>query len=94
MATTHDELMLIDGDLVGSSSGGRFDNLNPATEEVIGQVADGTLVDVDRAIAAARTAFDTTDWSTNKELRERALMQLQGALESERERALSAGADR
>jgi aldehyde dehydrogenase (NAD+) len=85
MATPYDELMLIDGDLVGSSSGRHFENLNPATEEIIGQVADGTLVDVDRAIAAARVAFDTTDWSTNRELRERSLMQLQDALESERE---------
>jgi aldehyde dehydrogenase (NAD+) len=81
----HDELMLIDGDLVASPSGARFDNLNPATEEVIGQVTDGTLADADRAIAAARTAFDTTDWSTNNELRARSLMQLQDALESERE---------
>jgi aldehyde dehydrogenase (NAD+) len=85
MDVTHDELMLIDGELVDSSTGARFDNLNPATEDVIGQVADGSLQDVDRAISAARTAFDTTDWSTNIDLRERALMQLQDALESERE---------
>jgi len=85
VSTTHDELMLIDGDLVGSSSGKRFDNINPATEEVIGQVADGTLDDVDRAIAAARTAFDTTEWATDGELRAHGLLQLQTALESERE---------
>ncbi len=85
MDVTHDELMLIDGELVDSSTGARFDNLNPATEDVIGQVADGSLDDVDRAIAAARKAFDTTDWSRNIDLRERALMQLQDALESERE---------
>ncbi len=85
MNAVHDEMMLIDGDLVGSSSGARFDNLNPATEEVIGQAADGTLDDVDRAISAARTAFDTTDWSTNRDLRERSLLQLQAALEGERE---------
>lgn len=85
MGTKHDELMLIDGDLVGSSSGKRFDNVNPATEEIIGQVADGTLDDVDRAIAAARTAFDTTDWATNGELRAHCLLQMQAALEGERE---------
>ncbi|GAA4547216.1 aldehyde dehydrogenase [Pseudonocardia xishanensis] len=77
--------MLIDGELVPSSSGRVFDNLNPATEEIIGEVADGTLADADLAIAAARRAFDTTDWSTNHELRARALLQLQDALESERD---------
>lgn len=85
MDNVHDERMLIDGELVESSSGARFDNFNPATEEHIGQVADGTLVDADRAIAAARKAFDTTDWSTNTERRERSLTQLQDALESETE---------
>ncbi|CND61631.1 NAD-dependent aldehyde dehydrogenase [Mycobacterium tuberculosis] len=85
MSTANDELMLIDGDLVESSSGRRFDNINPATEEVIGQVADGTPADADRAIAAARRAFDTTDWPTDREMRARALLQLQDALESERE---------
>ena len=85
MHPTNDELMLIDGVLVPSSSKRTFDNLNPATEQVIGQVADGTAADADRAIAAARRAFDTTDWSTNHELRARSLLQLQDALEGERE---------
>ena len=85
MGLTHDELMLIDGDLVGSSSGARFDNVNPATEEVIGHVVDGTHDDAERAIAAARTAFDTTDWASDRELRAHALLQLQDALDSERE---------
>src|SRR6059058_5550507 len=38
-----------------------------------------------RAIAAARRAFDETDWSTNHALRKRCLEQLQEALEKERE---------
>ena len=38
-----------------------------------------------RAIAAARRAFDETDWSTNHALRKRCLEQLQEALEAERE---------
>ena len=77
--------MLIDGQLVESETGAKFDNINPATEEVIGQVADGTAADMRRAIAAARRAFDQTDWSTNRELRKHCLEQLQEALESERE---------
>ncbi|MCW2532929.1 MAG: Aldehyde dehydrogenase, partial [Blastococcus sp.] len=35
---TPESRMLIDGELVGSSSGAEFDNINPATEEVLGQV--------------------------------------------------------
>ena len=56
--------MLIDGKLVEAASGATYDNINPATEEVIGQVADGGADDMERAIDAARRAFDETDWST------------------------------
>lgn len=77
--------MLIDGKLVEADSGKTFDNTNPATEEVLGSVADASKAEMDRAIAAARTAFDTSDWSTNRELRKRCLQQLQDAIESERE---------
>jgi len=77
--------MLIDGKLVESSTGKSFDNVNPATEGVIGQVADGSVEDMHRAISAARRAFDDTDWSTNRELRKHCLSQLQEALESEKE---------
>jgi aldehyde dehydrogenase (NAD+) len=77
--------MLIDGDLVESASGKRFENINPATEEVLGEVADASAEDMQRAIAGARRAFDETDWSTNQGLRKRCLEQLQAALESERE---------
>jgi acyl-CoA reductase-like NAD-dependent aldehyde dehydrogenase len=77
--------MLIDGDLVEAASGKRFDNINPATEEVLGQVADADKTDMGRAIAAARRAFDETDWSTNRSLRKRCLEQLQEAMEAEQE---------
>lgn len=77
--------MLIDGKLVEASSGEQFDNINPATEEVIGQVADASVADMRRAISAARRAFDQTDWSTNRDFRKRCLEQLQQALEAERE---------
>jgi aldehyde dehydrogenase (NAD+) len=77
--------MLIGGELVEASSGERFENVNPATEEVLGEVADASAEDMRRAIAAARTAFDNTDWSTDRALRKRCLEQLQEALESERE---------
>ena len=77
--------MLIDGKLVEARSGKTFDNINPATEDVLGVVADAGHEDMDAAIAAARRAFDETDWATNKQLRKASLLQLQAALESERE---------
>ena len=77
--------MMIDGELVEAKSGKTFDNINPATEEVLGQVTDAGHDDMDRAIAAARRAFDQTDWSTNHELRQRCLRQLHEALVGEQE---------
>src|SRR6202046_1114840 len=77
--------MLIDGELVAAAGGREFDNIHPATEEVLGQAAAGTADDMRRAIGAARRAFDETDWSVNKELRARCLLQLQEAIEAEAE---------
>jgi len=50
--------LLIDGHRVPSSSGRTFKSLNPATEEVIATIAEGNEADVDRAVAAARCAFE------------------------------------
>jgi aldehyde dehydrogenase (NAD+) len=77
--------MLIDGQLVHAENGATFPNVNPATEEKLGEVADASRNDMRRAIAAARRAFDETDWSSNRELRKHCLTQLQKALETERE---------
>jgi aldehyde dehydrogenase (NAD+) len=77
--------MLIDGELVAAASGQTFDNVNPATEEVLGHVADGSADEMRRAIAAARRAFDETAWSTDRSFRKRCLEQLQEALEGEQE---------
>ncbi len=77
--------MLIDGHLVEASGGQTFANVNPATEEELGQVADASGEDMQRAIAAARRAFDDTDWSTNRSFRRHCLEQLHQALVDERE---------
>jgi aldehyde dehydrogenase (NAD+) len=77
--------MLIDGQLVDAASGATYENVNPATEESIGAVADGAPADMDRAIAAARRAFDETDWSTNRELRKACVQQLREALDKHKE---------
>ncbi|WP_316205240.1 aldehyde dehydrogenase family protein [Bradyrhizobium sp. SZCCHNS3004] len=50
--------LLIDGRQVPSLSGRTFKSLNPATEEVIATIAEGNAADVDRAVAAARRAFE------------------------------------
>src|SRR4051812_44188047 len=77
--------MLIDGELAHAASGEAFDNLSPATGLLLGQTAAAQPQDMDRAIAAARKAFDETDWSTNRALRKRCLQQLQSAIEAEKE---------
>jgi acyl-CoA reductase-like NAD-dependent aldehyde dehydrogenase len=76
--------MLIDGKLTEGEAG-TFTNINPATEAALGEVSDASHADMHRAIDAARRAFDETDWSTDRALRQRCLLQLQDALEAERE---------
>ncbi|MDH6242759.1 aldehyde dehydrogenase family protein [Mycobacterium sp. OTB74] len=84
MPDTYESRMMIDGKLVDGQNG-TFVNINPATEEAIGEVADASADDMRRAIDAARRAFDETDWSTNHQFRKRCLLQLQDAIESEKE---------
>jgi betaine-aldehyde dehydrogenase len=50
--------MLIDGERVAAASGRTFDVMNPATGEVMAKVPDAQAADVDRAVKAARRAFD------------------------------------
>ena len=77
--------MLINGELVEAEGGRTYNNVNPATEEVIGVVADAAPGDMLRAISAARKAFDESPWATDRELRKRCLKQLQTALANARE---------
>ncbi len=55
--------MLIDGKWVSSISGKNFPTYNPATGEVLAQVAEGDKQDVDAAVKAARKAFESGPWS-------------------------------
>src|SRR5215472_15737269 len=57
--------MLIDGKWVEASSGRRFESRNPATGELLATVAEGESADIDRAVAAARKAFEGP-WSRFK----------------------------
>jgi aldehyde dehydrogenase (NAD+) len=81
-----DSKLLIDGKLVDAEGGATFENVNPATEQVLGEVADGSAADMQRAIAAARRAFDTGPWATDVALRVRCLRQLAEALAKTAER--------
>jgi aldehyde dehydrogenase (NAD+) len=73
-----DRRLLIDGRLVETER--TFPSVNPATGEVLGYAPDATVSDAGAAVAAARRAFDTTDWSTNIELRVHCLEQFHRAL--------------
>ena len=67
----------INGEWVKSSNGETFPVYDPSTEEVIAHVAAGTAADVDRAVKAARAAFDSGPWGqTNAAERGRILNRL------------------
>jgi phenylacetaldehyde dehydrogenase len=55
--------MLIDGKWVNSVSGKTFPTYNPATGEILAQIAEGDKADIDLAVKAARRAFDSGPWS-------------------------------
>jgi betaine-aldehyde dehydrogenase len=56
--------LYINGEFVRAESSATLDVIDPATSTVIGRVPDATAADVDRAVAAARAAFDLGAWST------------------------------
>ncbi len=55
--------MIIGGEKVAAASGQTYDDLNPATGEPIARVAKGGAEDVDRAVRAAREAFERGPWA-------------------------------
>lgn len=55
--------LLIDGKWVDAISSKTFATINPATEEVIAEVAEGDAADIDLAVKAARKAFESGPWS-------------------------------
>ncbi|MCL8382925.1 MULTISPECIES: aldehyde dehydrogenase family protein [Xanthobacter] len=65
--------LLIGGEWVEAAGGGTFTSVNPSTGEVLATVALGEAEDIDRAVHAARTAFEG-DWSRWKPFDRQALM--------------------
>jgi len=55
--------MFINGEWVDAASGRTFETPNPATGETLARVAEGDAEDIDRAVRAARTAFESGPWS-------------------------------
>ena len=81
--------LYIGGEWVAPVAGGRVDVVNPATEAVIGHAPLASAPDVDRAVAAARDAFEHGPWPrTAPETRADALVAMAEYL---RERARPAG---
>lgn len=69
--------------------GGREDVISPVTEAVVGYAPLGTVVDADRALAAARAAFDTGPWpEEDRNVRADKMQRLFDRAQERREEAL------
>ena len=78
----HHDALYIDGGWVASTGEGRIDVIDPTSEEVCGSIPEGTVEDVDRAVAAARAAVDG-DWgAATVEERRKSIQRLAEALEA------------
>jgi phenylacetaldehyde dehydrogenase len=75
--------LLIDGDWVDAVSGQTFEVRDPSSDRVIARAALGDRADIDRAVAAARRAFEGADWSRMKPVdRERLMHRLADLIEA------------
>ncbi len=66
--------LIINGERVDAADGATFATYNPATEEVLAQVAQAGKADVDRAVAAARAAFEGGKWPRTSAARRTSIM--------------------
>ncbi|MFD3587779.1 aldehyde dehydrogenase family protein [Streptomyces sp. NPDC058683] len=78
--------MLIDGDWTGAQSGETFETINPATGTALTSVASGGASDVDRAVSAARRAFEDRSWpDLNPHERTMVLLRIADAIDAHAE---------
>ena len=84
-----DGKLYIDGKLREASNGVKYEDIDPWTGEIAGYAADASPEDMDEAIAAARRAFDETDWPTNPQLRRDLVVKLGEKLRANRERLVA-----
>jgi aldehyde dehydrogenase (NAD+) len=86
MTILPDAKLFIDGELRNAEGGKTFDVIGPWTGEPVGKAADASAADVEAAIAAARRAFDETDWSRDAALRVTLVTQLRDLFRANSER--------
>ena len=86
MSVLPDAKLYIDGQLRDAEGGRTYDNIGPWTGQPVGKAGDASANDVDMAIAAARRAFDETDWPTNREKRVALVTKLRELFEANRAR--------
>jgi acyl-CoA reductase-like NAD-dependent aldehyde dehydrogenase len=79
-SSVRESRLLIDGKLVEAEGGRTFASINPANEAVLGEAADASVGDAERAVDAARRAFDEGRWATDRAFRVHCLRQLVTAL--------------
>jgi aminomuconate-semialdehyde/2-hydroxymuconate-6-semialdehyde dehydrogenase len=80
VARTPTKRLFIDNEWVEAAGGRTFEDVNPATEEVIAHIAEATSEDVDRAVRAARRAFDEGPWRSMRAADRSALLRKVGEL--------------
>lgn len=64
--TVENVKLYVNGEFTEAQSGAKFDNVNPFTNEVMNQVAEGRQEDIDRAVEMAHSAFENGPWGSMK----------------------------
>src|SRR5579862_188846 len=77
--------LYIDGVIRAAAGGKTYDNIGPWTGDIVGKAAEAAREDVEAAIAAARRAFDLTDWSTRHSDRHDLLKRFRDLLRANRQ---------
>lgn len=78
--------LYINGEFVAATAGATFESLNPADGNVLATIAKGGKADIDKAVAAARKAFDTGEWRTmGTAVRSRLIYQLADLMEEHKD---------
>jgi aldehyde dehydrogenase (NAD+) len=78
--------LYIDGVMRRAAGDKTYDNIGPWTGEVVGVAADASADDVNAAIAAARRAFDETDWAQQHDYRFQLMKKYRDVLYANREK--------
>jgi aldehyde dehydrogenase (NAD+) len=86
MTSLPDARLFIGGQLRNAKGGRTFDIIGPWTGAPVGRAADASVQDIEDAIAAARRAFDDTDWPTNVDLRVSLVQKLYDLFDANRDR--------